>query len=222
MQYCELGSLDGLIRSYRRHGEKLWDEGFLWKVLWDVSLALCHLWTERSDLTIRKSAKEGRSVEGKERWNGYIHRDIKPGNLFLTWKTSADGNRCNYPSVILGDFGLCTSVEDIKAGRASGTKCSGETPAFKTRSDVYQLGLAVHCLSQMRDYPDTSRYLHSEPLYHSYKSNELNDLLVDCLKPDPSRRPYPHDLPMLVWKGYKIWRRSRKGGGETLYNWAFN
>jgi NIMA (never in mitosis gene a)-related kinase len=33
-------------------------------------------------------------------WNAIVHRDIKPGNFFLT--TSASGNI--YPRVVLGDF----------------------------------------------------------------------------------------------------------------------
>jgi hypothetical protein len=43
MQYCELDSLDGLISRISKRGERLPDEDFLWKVFWDMSLALAFL-----------------------------------------------------------------------------------------------------------------------------------------------------------------------------------
>jgi hypothetical protein len=43
MQYCELGSLDGLISRISKRAERLPDEDFLWKVFWDMSLALAFL-----------------------------------------------------------------------------------------------------------------------------------------------------------------------------------
>jgi hypothetical protein len=65
MQYCELGSLDGMIKQYGTRDKYLSDEGFLWKVFWDVAIAFCHMYTGRSDYTIRKYAAEGRRIEGR-------------------------------------------------------------------------------------------------------------------------------------------------------------
>jgi serine/threonine protein kinase len=232
MQYCELGSLDGMIKQYGTRDKYLSDEGFLWKVFWDVAIAFCHMYTGRSDYTIRKYAAEGRRIEGRddEDWNCIVHRDIKPDNLFLTWTDSAGGDKCQYPMVVVGDFGLCTSLEEIDAGRASPTETSGYTPDFITpeypkfcpRSDVYQLGLAVHCLARMSRTPDMSRPLGSDhPLPRRYASAELQNLLVMCLKRDPNKRPQPSDLPALVWTGYKAWRKARKDDGDLLPRWAF-
>jgi serine/threonine protein kinase len=230
MNHCELGSLDGVIKPHVLRGKYLADEGFLWKVFWDVSLAFCHLWTGRSDYTIRKCAVERRSVEGLEGWNCIVHRDIKPGNLFLTWKDSNGGDKCHYPNLVLGDFGLCTSLEDIDAGRASAFKTSGYTPAFITpefpkfcaRSDIYQLALSVLCLARMSTKPDMSLPLSdNHPLPRRYGSAELRNLLINCLQRDPNKRPQPNDLPALVWSGYQAWRKSRRDDGEVLPRWAF-
>jgi serine/threonine protein kinase len=230
MQHCELGSLDGIITQHKLRGKYLLDEGFLWKVFWDVAIAFCHLWTGRSDYTIRNKASERRSVEGLDGWNCIVHRDIKPGNLFLTWKDSYGGDKCHYPIVVVGDFGLCTSLEDIDAGRASATRTSGYTPNFTTpeaprfcaRSDIYQLALSIHCLARMSMKPDMSQPLSdSHPLPRRYHSPDLRNLLVKCLQRDPNKRPQPNDLPALVWSGYQAWRNSRRDDGEVLPRWAF-
>jgi serine/threonine protein kinase len=230
MQYCELGSLDGMIKQFRARDKYLADEGFLWKVFWDVAIAFCHMWSGRSDYTVRKYAVEGRRVEARDGWNCYFHRDIKPDNLFLTWTDSGGGDKCRYPLVVVGDFGLCSSLGDIEAGRASGTETSGCTPDFMTpehpkfcaRSDVYQLALVVNCLARMSRKPDMSLpQSDNHPLPRTYGSRELQNLLIMCLQRDPKKRPKPIDLPALVWAGYKLWRASRKDDGSVLPRWAF-
>jgi hypothetical protein len=59
MQNCELGSLDGLINKYVAHKERLPDEGFLWEVFWDMSLAMNYLLTGTDVKTARNPAVEG-------------------------------------------------------------------------------------------------------------------------------------------------------------------
>jgi serine/threonine protein kinase len=230
MQQCELGSIDGLITNYSQRKQYLPDEGFLWKVFWDVSLAFCHLWTGRSVSTTRIYANQFKSVEAHGDWNSIIHRDIKPANLFVTWKDQF-GDNCHYPTIVVGDFGLCTSIEDIRTGRASSTTMSGYTPDFKppeapqfcARGDIYQLALSIHCLARMSDMPDMDHSLNdNHPLPRRYRDSELRRLLVMCLQRNPDKRPYPQDLPALVWRGYKAWRKLRLDDGEKLPSWAFN
>jgi serine/threonine protein kinase len=81
MQHCELGCLSSLISQYESHKKLLPDEGFLWKVLWDASLAFCHLYTGRSAYTVRKCAKEQVSVETKAGWNWIIHSGHQASQL---------------------------------------------------------------------------------------------------------------------------------------------
>jgi serine/threonine protein kinase len=226
MQYCELGSLADVIKAHRaRLVYSLADEGFLWKVFWDMSLALCHLCTGRSSATTRRRAKEGKSVDTLDGWNHIIHRDIKPDNLFLTWNAMRDGSICHYPNVVLGDFGLCTSSADIDSGRASaymhneGTPgfAPPEAPQFRVRGDTYQLALTIQCLAGMLDRPDNGAHV----LPRVYRCRYLKNLLIDCLRTNPENRPMPHDLPKLVHRGWMAWRNSRRDDGKRLPTWVF-
>lgn len=63
MEYCSGGDLASLIKKHQKE-RKYIDEEFIWKVLTEVSIALmdCHKKTN------------GGSI---------LHRDLKPGNLFL-------------------------------------------------------------------------------------------------------------------------------------------
>jgi serine/threonine protein kinase len=133
MQHCELGCLSGLITRYAAQKDLLTDEGFLWKVLWDAAIAFCHLYTGRSAYTIRKCAQDQTRVETKAGWNRIIHRDVKPANFFITTKNS--GDHSHYPTIVLGDFGFCTSFAGINAGVANGHRNSGLTPSFKVPED---------------------------------------------------------------------------------------
>ncbi|KAE8857373.1 hypothetical protein PTNB29_08440 [Pyrenophora teres f. teres] len=70
LQHCPLGSLDTLIK----HGTALPDEGFLWKIFWDLALAVCFLATGFGYEETRLLALEGSVVKGKkggwEKWYG--------------------------------------------------------------------------------------------------------------------------------------------------------
>jgi NIMA (never in mitosis gene a)-related kinase len=225
MQHCELGSLDGVIKRYAAHNARLPDEGFLWKVLWDVSLALCHLFSGVDAQAIRARAYEGKECRALKGWNATMHRDIKPGNIFLTWSPASPDDKCRYPTSVVGDFGCCTSTRDIASGRASGKRNSGGTPAFEppeapkfcARSDVYMLGLTIHCLARMSNTPDMKKY---HTLSDRFRDGHLRALLRKCVDPDYSRRPTPGELPMLVLKGYREWRKGRRDDGGRLEAWA--
>ncbi|KAH7074618.1 kinase-like domain-containing protein [Paraphoma chrysanthemicola] len=222
MQHCELGSVDNLIKRYAAHNARLPDEGFLWKVLWDASLALCHMFSGVSQRDIIARINDGKDVRPNKGWVGTLHRDLKPGNICLTRAKESD----LYPTAVLVDFGCCTSFEDIASGLASAARHSGNTPAFEPpespafcqRSDVYSLGLKIHCLARMSNHPDVKRY--GTPSYR-YEDDGLRELLRRCTHPDHGKRPMPGELPHLVAKGYWKWKSGRKNDGERLPSWAF-
>jgi hypothetical protein len=75
MQQCELGSLDSLILRFVDRRARLPDEGFLWKVFWDMSLAVCYLWSGHDYADTRRRAMNGKRVKANvEGWNIIIHR----------------------------------------------------------------------------------------------------------------------------------------------------
>ncbi|KAF1944417.1 kinase-like protein, partial [Clathrospora elynae] len=213
MQRCELGSLDTLISQYMRKSARLTDEGFLYKVLWDMSLALCFLATGASVEKTRSRASVGKTVaKVGSRWNSILHCDIKPGNVFLTWANGRPADPCAYPTAVLGDFGCSATEEHARAG----AHCHGRiTPCFAPpefplgyheRGDVYMLGLTIHCLAMMRNTPrskSTERELH--PLQGLFGDSSLKALLMNCLNHKPAKRPAPGHLPMLVMQVHGKW-----------------
>lgn len=224
MQSCELGSLDGLIRRYAAKEERLVDEGCLWKVFWDTSLALSHLVTGADPKDARKRALVGKTIHAIQGWKTIAHMDIKPGNIFLTDEDSLGADKTHFPTHVLGDFGCSKSKSDVLAGRASRTRISGETPGFappeptwNERGDIYALGVTIHCLGQMSNRPDLK---HHHPLSPRYKDENLRKLIKQCIKTNPHDRPSSNDLPALVWQGYVSWRKKRGNDGAKLQKWA--
>lgn len=85
MEYCENGDLARYIKRHKQERKYIAEEK-IWSVLVQLLQAYryCH-----NDMLSQNGHK-------------IIHRDMKPGNVFL----SKDG------SIKLGDFGLCRSLND--------------------------------------------------------------------------------------------------------------
>lgn len=83
-EYCENGDLGALIRKHARDNTQI-DEEFIWKVFVQLILALkeCH-----------------RHREASGALKPILHRDLKPGNVFL--------DKAN--NIKLGDFGLAKEL----------------------------------------------------------------------------------------------------------------
>jgi serine/threonine protein kinase len=231
MQHCELGSLDGLIDRFRRNKERLEDEGFLYAVLWDVAHALCYMATGVDIKTAYRLAKEGRMIPKETGWNTMLHRDLKPGNIFITRRNMRAGQ--NFPNLVVGDFGLNVSQTEIDNNTAKppGDVASGFTPMFAppeaprydVRSDIYSLGVTVHCLAIMRNTPRSvigHRDIH--PLDGRFEDGSLKKVVRRCLKHDPAERPEQYYLPKDVYVAYTAWKKKRNGDkGKKLPYWAF-
>lgn len=228
MQYCEGGWLDGLIARYRRRDEKLVDEGILWKVVWDVNLASSTMWTGRSHGYVRRCVARRRRVYVRKGWDSRVHRDLKQGNVFMTGSVGLqDGDGMHYPMPVLGDWGANVSYTETLFGIADRECVSNwtpdfeppEHPAYSIASDVWMLGLVVHCLSMMTFSPDPSKGVLDE----RHKSVELRGLIEKFLQVDPKARPRVSELSGLVWQGFCAWRAARGGRlEEKLPNWAFS
>jgi len=229
MQHCELGDVEGVIEHYMRRKQRLADEGFLWKVFWDVSLALASLWTGRGATHIWDRAIAGKTTteKGDREYTRILHRDLKPANFFLTAQ-SLDGQPMHYPRVVLGDLGASVTLDDVRSGRVNSNKQSYWTPQFTapefpkyyTRTDMYQLALTIQCVARLSNVPDMQRFPPWDPLPSAFMDEGLRKLLEECLQENYQNRPLPGDLPMMVLKGYKKWT-SKYGNGEKSASWTF-
>jgi serine/threonine protein kinase len=129
---------------------------------------------------------------------GVIHRDVKPGNVWL----GRDG------SVKLGDFGLAVATDRSRItheGMMVGTaaymapeQALGRTP--DARSDLYALGATLYEMLTGRPpflgddaVAIISQHLHTPPVAPSWHNREipqrLEKLVLELLEKDPERRP---------------------------------
>ena len=129
MEYCENGDLARYIKRHKQERSFV-AEDKIWSVLVQLLNALkyCH-----QDLFLTANHK-------------VIHRDLKPGNVFLT----KDG------SVKLGDFGLCRSLGDqSQAATNVGTPLymPPEILAkqqYTEKADVWSLGCVIYELAALQ------------------------------------------------------------------------
>ena len=129
---------------------------------------------------------------------GVVHRDVKPGNVWL----SRDG------SAKLGDFGLAVSTERTRLtheGMMVGTaaymapeQALGRPP--DARSDLYALGATLYEMLTGRPpflgddaVAIISQHIHTPPVAPAWHTKDvperLEALVLDLLEKDPEKRP---------------------------------
>lgn len=199
----------------------------MWKVLWDISLALCYIQTgiDAADRVIHGGKPLGFNdkVPG---WNPIAHRDIKPANIFLTSRCSSDQFPV-YPTVVLGDFGCSVTQRDQTSIRMSAFTRAfqpPEAPNFSETCDTYSLALSIHCMSQLTRHPwHDGEVVRQSPLAGAGCSSILSSVLQSCLKYRWIDRPDITELPFLTYRESqraKIENAQRPQTTQPLPSWA--
>lgn len=142
-EFCEYATLQHLSYSLRENDERL-HESKLWHILKGLTEAVRYL---------QQGPKEFPFLS----WNPVYHRDIHLGNVFLA-SDPADPSK---PRVVLGDFGLSTTVAPTRLGYnqewiiSEFERCAAppEFPLYSPKSDIYQIGALIYCLMNRQLIP---------------------------------------------------------------------
>ena len=172
LEFCDCGDLGGLIKDRLAAGAFL-AEGHIWSIFTQLCTAVSHMHKNR-----------------------VMHRDIKPGNVFL----SASG------VVKLGDLGLSRylSSQTAQAKSMVGTpyymspECIRGQP-YEWSSDIWSLGCLLYELAALRNpfnKPGLNYYTlgklitacEYDPL-PDHCSQELKQLVAAMLQRDATKRP---------------------------------
>ena len=206
MELCECGDFSDRIKDARRKKQRF-DESRVRKWLVQMCAALHYLHEQ-----------------------DYIHRDIKPTNIFFTSDDSAR----------LGDFGLSRRCEE------AGRKTIVGTPyyfapelllrqRYTNKVDMWGIGVVVLELCTLRERPINSQLLQGERVLRDLESEftrngfstKMSQLVVSLLQKDPRNRPSARDVLMKFatdaekeYYGVTANRVRSKSGGSNLLQQA--
>ena len=122
MDLCEGGSVDGLME---KHGGKLPLELATYIIL-QVLAGLDYVHNMDIDVEIKKGIFGGtKEVHAK----GVVHRDFKPGNIFLSDKS-------DHPVAMVADFGMAKAFNTAGLSSVSKTGSIMGTPVFMPRQQA--------------------------------------------------------------------------------------
>ncbi|KAF7309804.1 Protein kinase domain-containing protein [Mycena indigotica] len=192
MEYCGGGDLSSVIKMAAKQNRPVAEDA-IWHYFYQILLALnhCHNTGGHGRTSSAGSASE---LEGKDRRNQILHRDLKPDNVFL------DENN----TVKLGDFGLSKALSTASfANTYVGTPyyMSPELmqeKAYDSKSDIWSLGCLIYELCALKP-PFHEAQTHNElsclirsgripPLPRGY-SQQLSTVIKAMLNLNPAMRP---------------------------------
>lgn len=187
---CRGGNLSSVVDV---HEGGYVPESFIWHVFDQLADALtllhhgrnCHARTDPGE--VYRGAK------------AVVHRDIKPDNIFLKTGYRKGMDRRDYPTIVLGDFGLATTEMYPSCGGT--TQYLAPERESSREGDVWALGCVIHFLifglpPSMLPYarrkvpehwegdPRTRRMGYLPKFY----SDKLDDVLMECLQRSPRER----------------------------------
>ncbi|CAJ2503135.1 Uu.00g105290.m01.CDS01 [Anthostomella pinea] len=173
MEYCDRGTLKDLIVKYKKKKKASKQdripESFLWHTLISLADALAYLKTGRSFAAPELDKPDPTT------WKPIVHRDIKPGNVFLRSRDSPTSQKPFY--VLLSDFGLMDYESQDQGGGPEGACGTAEYHApeltfdpypseeqrhFQARphtgrSDVWAVACTLLCMCERDDLPHMDR-----------------------------------------------------------------
>lgn len=197
LELCSAGDLDNLIKACRRR-QQLVPAPVVLSVAAALIDATAFLHTGYDPVASRAIFRHD------NRQQPMLHRDIKPGNIFLRW---SDDNINGLPDPVLADFGLA----GIKAHKKYDYGCGTEgywapevakadryaTGICSEKSDMYSIGVTLFELITLCETPyDPER----DDIIRAFNYSTVFDqprflhILETCLSPNPDLRPTADEL----------------------------
>ncbi|CAB4257187.1 similar to Saccharomyces cerevisiae YAR018C KIN3 Nonessential serine/threonine protein kinase [Maudiozyma barnettii] len=177
MEYCSKGDLQKLIVHYKEE-HKYMPEQTIWAILAQLLMALyrCHYGEDPAQLVTIYDRMRPPSSHPR---NVVIHRDLKPGNVFLT----SSGSSGSVGTIKLGDFGLAKALGNSTqfATTYVGTPyyMSPEVlmdQPYSPLSDVWSLGCIVYEMCTLRPPFQAKNYVE---LQNKIKMGKVDSELPD-------------------------------------------
>ncbi|KAH3683721.1 hypothetical protein WICPIJ_005310 [Wickerhamomyces pijperi] len=215
MEYCNGGDLSSIIKKYKKDDLYVPEE-LIWDVFTQMLMALyrCHYGVEVPE--VQSIYKDFKLPVIDNTTKVFIHRDIKPDNIFIAKTTDRDVYK-------LGDFGLAKSLTSESAFAVT---CVG-TPYYMSPEilldrpysplcDIWSLGCVIYELCSLKPPFTAKTHLQLQkniqngeyPPIPNHYSYALENVINKCIQVDLNNRATTFDLIQLI--NFKIHMKDLK------------